>query len=199
MNSSAFISAAAFPQSTTVAVKWSGDKSPSVTATQDARKFYAELDKAEERAKPANTARAIELVSGFGLPEGPYTNEKLPSFRWMLHPQARIKIERARGNWLCLKMGTFLQSQVVKVTAAGQEIDRIKIHPLGEGRHFKHVYIDLSRAGANDGIEFTFSKSVTDNSSRNIAVMLVDYRLKKRLSLGDKIRKYLYDLSSRLS
>ncbi len=164
-----------------------------------ARKFYAELDEAEERAKPADIAGAVELASGFGLPEGPYTNEKLPSFRWMLHPRARIKIKRVRVNWLCLKMGTFLPGQVVTVTAAGEEIDRIKIHPLGWRRQFKYVYIDLSKAGANDEIEFTFSKSLTDNASRDISVMLVDYRLKKRLSLEDKIRKYLSALRSRLS
>jgi glycosyltransferase involved in cell wall biosynthesis len=156
-----------------------------------AREFYTKLDRAEAQWKAFDVARGVELVSGFGPSEGPYENEKLPAFRRMLGPRARMKVARERGNWLFLKMATFLAEQVViTVSAADSEICKISICPLGRRKRFRHVLIDVSQVSSNNEIEFICAKS-TGESSQPAAVVLADYRLKRRLSLGEKLLRLL--------
>jgi glycosyltransferase involved in cell wall biosynthesis len=156
-----------------------------------ARKFYTKLERAEAEWKAVDFARGVELVSGFGPPEGPYENEKLPAFRRMLCSRARMKVARERGNWLCLKMATFRAEQVViTASVADTEICKISIHPLGRRKRFRHVLIDVSQASSNNEIELICAKE-TGESSQPAGVILQDYRLKRRLSLGEKIRRLL--------
>lgn len=152
-----------------------------------AREFYAQLDRVESGQKVESAPPSIELVSGFASKEGPYASERLPAFRWMLAPSAMIKVGRAKGYFLYLRLGTFLPNQMMTVTCGGEVVDRLAIKTIRKGRNFTDAVIDISKFGSDELI-LSCSESCTDDTGREMTSMLVDHRVINSVSMLDKIR-----------
>ena len=134
---------------------------------------------AEQPELASGSAHEYDVVEkcfsliGFDNLEGPYPELKIPHIRWALGPKAQIEIKTGvRPKLARLRLGTWLENQIVKVTVAGEIVAQHKMPLIAENNFaFTELVIDLNQCESGDQVILEFS-AWQKVGERSISVML---------------------------